>query len=343
MVAGDEELGVARLACAAMGTRFEFLLHGGERGLGWRDLIAAGEAAQDEVLLWHRRLSAFESSSVLSHIHRSGGEWCYVDAETFGLLVLCREMWEVTEGAFDPTVGRLMQAWGLRGESFDGEEVEAARALTGMGLVELDEARRGVRLRVEGVRLDLGAIGKGWALDRAAEVLAEAGVNSALLHAGTSSVKGIGRGPEGARWRVAVGSWVDAPVVEVRDCALGVSAPHGRRGETPSGSVGHVIDPVTHVPVDLGADGRGACHDGKVVCAAAVARSAAVADALSTALLVRPALLNAVAVAALGTGEKPCATAAMFAKRAGADVHWNVRELSESVTRTNTKRECVHV
>lgn len=280
MTAVDEH-GLVRLACAAMGTRFELVLHG-------RDpvhLRAAGEAALDEVLLWHARLSAFESSSVVSAINRSAGAWCRVDSETFGLLELCRGMWEATRGAFDPTVGRLMRAWGMREVEYDAAEVERAMGATGMQFVELNEGR-GVRLLHPGVRLDLGAIGKGWALDRARGVLVYAGVEHALMHGGTSSVMAMGMAPAGDEWKVAIGDKAGSPVVALRGATLGVSAHAGRVVQAAGVGRGHVIDPVT---------GQAGVLDGaRGQMAAVMAESASVADALSTALLIRPELLEEV-------------------------------------------------
>jgi thiamine biosynthesis lipoprotein len=296
-----DERGQVRLACAAMGTRFEVLLHGGDPA--W--LHAAGEAALDEVLLWHGRLSAFEPSSVVSAINRSGGEWCRVDGETFALLRLCREVWERTGGAFDPTVGALMRAWGFRGEPMDDAAVGRARASTGMRLVELDEDGKRVKLRAPGVRLDLGAVGKGWALDRAAGVLREGGVENALMHGGTSSVIGMGVGADGDAWRVAVGAEADSPRVELRNAALGVSAHRGRQVIADGVEVGHVIDPRAKRPV--------AMDNAEAECAAVVHASAAMADAFSTALLLRPELRL----------ELECSTAVLM--RRGDGIGWEVR------------------
>ncbi len=89
----------------------------------------------------------------------------------------------------------------------------------------------------EGGMLDFGAVGKGWALDRAAEVVRECGVRCALLHGGTSSVVGIGA-PEGAEgWKVGVRSEGEGMEVMLKDAAMGVSAPRGFRGEGSSDAV----------------------------------------------------------------------------------------------------------
>jgi thiamine biosynthesis lipoprotein len=234
-------------------------------------------------------LTVFEATSVVSAINRSwgdsGGAWCRVDMETFGLLKLCRKVWERTGGVFDPTVGALMRALGFRESGLDAAEVERARACTGMELVELDAGACRVRLLDPGVRLDLGAVGKGWAVDRAVAVLREAGVENALIHGGTSSVMGIGVGPQGRPWRVAAGPGPESPRVELRDAAMGVSAQRGRVVVGQGRVVGHVVDPA-------GDAARSAVVAG-VETAVVVHASAAMADALSTALLLRPGMQGA--------------------------------------------------
>src|SRR6185503_18822078 len=104
------------------------------------------------------------------------------------------------------------RCWGFMGGSGTMPEpaaVERARALVGPGLVELDERASTVRFRREGVMIDLGAIGKGYAIECAVEVLRDAGVTSALLHGGTSTVYGLGTPPESSEWKVAIGRPLD--------------------------------------------------------------------------------------------------------------------------------------
>jgi thiamine biosynthesis lipoprotein len=141
--------------------------------------------------------------------------------------------------------------------------------------------------------LDLGAIGKGYAIERAAEVLREAGVTSALLHGGTSSVQALGHPPDAAFWKVAIerpqpgpgspSTWlaIQPPAsspgllatVPLCDEAMSVSAVWGKSFQAEGRTFGHVIDPRTGQPA------TGA------VLAAVVLPSATETDALSTALL----------------------------------------------------------
>jgi thiamine biosynthesis lipoprotein len=164
------------------------------------------------------------------------------------------------------------------GQLPDPQSLADARANVGMHLIELDRVRSTVRFRREGVMLDLGAIGKGYAVQQAAELLREAGVASALLHGGTSSIYAIGHPPEAEAWLVAIENHADPqlpPVatIPLRDESLSVSAVWGKSFSAGGRNYGHVLDPRTGEPT---------CA---ALLAAVVVPSATDADALSTALL----------------------------------------------------------
>jgi FAD:protein FMN transferase len=277
---GGRAGGPLRLACEAMGARFEVALFGGGSGGGDDParLRAAGEAAVAEINHWHERLSFFEASSFISYINeRAANHPVPCDGDMFRLLLLCRDVWRDSQGAFDPTVAALMRAAGFREMARDPAAIADALSATGFQHVTLDESNHTIRFAHRGIELDLGAIGKGWALDRAADILRQVGITSALIHGGTSSVIAIGSPPDAAAWRISLrapDADLSAPVITLLDSALGVSAPHGRVVDLPGGSAGHVLDPRT---------GQSAA---KAALAAVIGDSAAAADAWSTALLV---------------------------------------------------------
>lgn len=259
------------LSIHAMGTRFEFVLTGATEP----SLRAVGEAALEEVQRLHAALSVFQPESMLSFINRTACERAVrLDEDMWNLMNLCDRVHRDSEGAFDPTVGVVMQRLGLHpGEGADGP-------IGWADLVELDEEERTIRLRHRGVRIDLGAIAKGFALDCSAAVLREHGVEAALLHGGTSSVIAIGSPPDREGWRVSIRSAGESIEVDLADRALGVSAPRGRIAACEGGSVSHVIDPRSEHSAE------------RVDTTAVVGSSAGVADAWATALVVlggRPA------------------------------------------------------
>ncbi len=193
------------LARNAMNTRFELVLHGTRPA----SLRAAGEEALTEVERIEAQLSLFRSSSEIARVNALAAyEPVRVSPEVFRLLAHAQQLTAETGGAFDITLAPLLRCWGLLGRS-DGrlpsaDELAAARALCGMALVELNRAQLTVRFAREGVMLDLGAIGKGYAVEQAADILREAGVTSALIHGGTSTVYALGTPPEAEAWKIAI-------------------------------------------------------------------------------------------------------------------------------------------
>jgi thiamine biosynthesis lipoprotein len=154
--------------------------------------------------------------------------------------------------------------------------------------VEFDEEACTLRFTRPGIQIDLGAYGKGYAIERAIDLLRENGVTSALLHGGTSSVKTIGAPPDNADWQINLPQSLkecgDQVTVILRDQALSVSATYGKSFMLDGQEYGHVLDPRSAEPV-IGAQA-----------AAVIGPSAADCEALSTALLVLgPSWLSALA------------------------------------------------
>lgn len=245
-----------RVASLAMRTRFEIVLWDRERSDA--DLRAAGEEALREIAETETLLSAYRSDAVLYQLN----EQIRDTAGTFALpsrlaifVPLALLLSGLTGGAFDPTLG----------------DADAVTINPGEDFV-VDWREQFIATSRPGVRFDAGAIGKGYALDRARDVLQEVGIGNALLHGGTSSVVALGKEPGGGDWRVAIASpnRLRDPVAvwHLRDGeAMGVSANYERAD--------HIVDPRTKHPVTQSR-----------LTAALNRGSAAAADAVSTALLV---------------------------------------------------------
>lgn len=261
-----------------MATRFEFALHG-DRPVALR---AAAEEALDEVERIENQLSLYRPHTDIARVNaRAAQEAVRISAETFRLLERARTLSELTGGAFDITAGPLVRVWGFHdgtGRMPTAAKLDAARRQVGWRRVLLDPEEFTVRFDGAGGMLDLGAVGKGYALDRAAALLREAGVESALLHGGTSTVVALGAPPDAASWRLALPAGPDGTAgetISLRDESLSVSAVWGRSFVDSAGlRLGHVLDPRSGVPVE------------GVRMAAAALSSATDSDALSTALLV---------------------------------------------------------
>ena len=236
-----------RMARFAMRTRFEIVLWDARRDPA--DLQAAAEEALQEVTDTESLLSAYrpDASLFLLNQQLAFREGTYsVPPQLAAFLANALSISSLTDKAFDPTLG------------------DAA-------YVTVDATNQTITTTRPGVRFDPGAIGKGYALDRARDALREAGVRNALLHGGTSSVTVLGNEPGKDGWGIAIASPVEnnapATVWTLRDGdSLGVSANHGR--------LDHVRDP------------RSGSSTLRTQLAAVLTRSATLADALSTALLV---------------------------------------------------------
>jgi len=263
-----------RVHRAAMACRFEVTLSG-EDGKH----VPAAREALDEVDRIEAALTVFRPTSDLVQLNqRAAREPVPADEELFGLLSLCQDLHGRTEGAFDITSTPLSRCWGFmrrQGRVPQAEEIEAVRPLVGMGGVELDALRRTVRFRREGTELNLGSIGKGYALRRVAVLLRARQVRHALLSAGGSSVLALG-GRDGG-WVVDLCSrQVKARLgrVRLRNAALATSGAGEQFVEIGGRRYGHVLDPRTGWPVS------------GVLSATVVTADAAVADALATAFFV---------------------------------------------------------
>jgi thiamine biosynthesis lipoprotein len=264
-----------------MATRFEIVLHGANPVA----LRAAGEEALEEVDRVEALLSLYRNTSEIAHVNaRASREPVRVSPPVFRLLEQARRLSEETGGAFDITIAPLVRCWGFMGATGHmppPEAVAAAREKVGWNLVDLDAPNFTVRFAREGVMLDLGALGKGYAIERAAEILRDDGVTSAILHGGTSTVHAIGHPPDSDAWKIAIERPVEdssmppslLATVPLKDESLSVSAIWGRSFQSGDKTYGHVIDPRTGQPVEA------------ALLSAVALSSATETDALSTALL----------------------------------------------------------
>ncbi len=244
-----------RVAAAAMGTRFEIVLLGENRGY----LRAAGEAALARVEEAHRAFTRFDQASLLAHLRRSAPRPVAVDRETLAMFEALACVARQSDGAFDPYYHNPagMAEWPIT-----------------------DRDRRTVAFPAAACDPDLGGCAKGFAVDWAVTVLREAGIEQAFVQGGTSSMFGLGAPPGSPGWRVALGPQTDDPVVPLRDqglaCSASMTMREGRR-------IPHLVDRGT---------GRVLMSDHRAV---VVGPSAGLADAWATAAAVtgtRPTLLE---------------------------------------------------
>ena len=273
------ELRVARRAMACL---FEVIFNVGD----YPQATEWAVEALDLVEQLEDRLTVYRESSELLRLNTAAGLGAAsVAPDLMQLLLRSRELHTWTDGAVDVAAGRLVRAWGFlarQGRTPSEEVLAEAKAHSGMHLVECDAEASTVRFHRRGVELNLGSIGKGYAIDRAIELLRRRGAVDAFVHGGQSSVRASGhrhrsggaqRGwPVGLRDPLRPGRRL--ATFHLVDAALGTSGSgtqffveNGRR-------LGHILDPRSGRPAD------------GVLSATVVASSAADADALATALYV---------------------------------------------------------
>ena len=225
-----------------------------------------------------RELTTYDPASPLMRLNGAAGKGeSAIPADLFRVLREAHGLWQATRGSFDPTIGPLLRLWAQakRTDRLPSEaEIAAARRLVGFDKVKLVPPDHAA-LPLEGMAVDLGGIGKGYAVDRMIDRLRELGVTAALVNFGESSVGALGAptGEEGWELWVRRGRRRIGPI-RMKDAALSTSRTLARRRTIGGTRIGDIIDPRNGRP--LTAD-----------CQATVrTRSATEAEAWSKALLI---------------------------------------------------------
>ena len=286
---------LVHLSRKAMAGEFEICLPIAIAG----EATAAALKALDLVQSLEAQLSFFRPDSDISEINRRAADAAVeVEPRLFALLQTAMQLWRDSGGVYDLTAAPLWEAWGFArraGAIPSPEQLAEARALVGGQWLELDDANKTIRFLRRGVRLNLGSIGKGYAIDRAVEHLLAAGVADFLVHGGQSSVaaRGSAAGPlktaaasnrppaaPAARspWKIGVKDPLRDErrlgQVELNDRALGTSGAQFQSFRHRGRRYGHILDPRTGWPAD------------SLLSVTVLAPTAAEADALSTAFYV---------------------------------------------------------
>jgi len=241
------------------------------------------ERAFDEVARLESVLSNWRADSEVSRMNAAAASGpVAVSADLLVAVGAALRFAQETGGAFDPTVEPLVRAYGLRGPEgilpgAGSPPAAGDAAPVGWRGVRIDPAHRTVAFALEGMGIDFGGIGKGIALDAAAEVLRSDGVEAALLDF-AGQVLVFGTGPDAGGWNVGIADPDDrtAPAVTVRLAAgsLATSGNSERAVVRDGRRIGHILDPRTGLPV---------AWDGSV---SVLAADATTADALTKAMFV---------------------------------------------------------
>ncbi len=260
------------LAACAMPRPRETLLQGQTMGSAWTVKIAGRLPAAPEELRTgvqasfdavNLALSTWRPDSALSRFNADDrGEWMDVDPDLAEVMHYALELSEHSGGAYDVTVGPLVNLWGFGPDPAThrvpaAADIDAARTRVGWRKVEVDVSQRRAR-KQPGVRVDLSSLGKGHGVDRVAEYLDSRGVANYLIDL-SGKLRARGHNAAGAWWRVAVerpgpddgsdAAALQTIVVTLRNESIATAGDYRRFFEADGRHYSHIIDPRTGQPV----------------------------------------------------------------------------------------------
>jgi len=235
-------------------------------------VIVFSEAKRIENLL-----SKYIPESEISRLNRTGK--LKVSADTFYIIKKSKEFWQETKGAFDISVTPLVELWGFSDQKYKvpGETlIKETLKLVGSDKIILHENDNVVEFKLPGMKIDLGGIAKGFALDCAVVKLKQNNISSCLINAG-GQVYALGKGPEGS-WRIAIQNPRKkqfSKIIELKDKSISTSGDYEQFFLNNGRRYCHIINPITGYPADSG-----------IFSVTAISNSGLAADALSTAAFI---------------------------------------------------------
>lgn len=275
----EDDAVLLRFARQAMATTFEVVLP-----FGTPHAHIAADAALDEIDRLEAQLTVYRDDSEVSRLNANAAAApVIVEENLFQLFARAQVLHEQTAGAFDIAVGALIKTWGFhrrQGRMPSDAERAAALAMCGMRHVHLDPERHSVAFAGPGVEINLGSIGKGFALDQVMRwIHRQWQVKNVLIHGGHSSIFARGHEPGAKRgWSIGLLDPDDhtnrLAVLRLHNRGLGTSAAAQQNFVHEGRRLGHILDPRTGRPAE------------GMRMATVTAPTAAEADALATAFFI---------------------------------------------------------
>lgn len=252
----------------AMDTFMHFTVYGNS---------SAGAHARDEIQSLDQLLSVTDETSEVYAINHRTAPARELSPELTALLEQSLILSRQTDGAFDPTVYPVVRAWGFTTEDYHVPEQEELECLLALVDHTAPVLNTNILTLPDGVQLDFGGIAKGWAGDRAAQLLRSQGVTCGILRLG-GNIHTIGTKPDGSLWNIGIedpDTGGTLATLGVADLAVVTSGSYQRFFTANGQTYHHIIDPATGYPVDNGLSS-----------VTVVGKYGARCDALSTALFV---------------------------------------------------------
>ena len=259
-----EQENIHRFTHKAMATLYEILIE-------YDDKVYAEQTAKatfDEIDRLEEELSRFLPNSEISMINNlQVGDKFLLSEDTLECLIQSQKLFDITNGAFDITIGNQKENW--EKENFSSEHLNANESIPSSQKFDINEFEHTITVLSDDLNIDLGGLGKGYALDKVCDLLLEWEIENAFIHGGGSSVKSIGNLSNFNGWPITISN-PNNPKQTLADILIknfSISASGIKKGN-------HIFDPVMEKPIT------------KRKAAWAIAGSAALSDALSTAFMI---------------------------------------------------------
>lgn len=257
----SESLAAVHQQRYSMGTMFDIVVY--HAGRAETERVVA--KALQEILRLEGVMSHYRADSDLTKLNRrAGGESVIVDPSLHDVIRASLAVSHRSGGRFDVTIAPLLRTWkraAARGSRPSPEEIADAKRCVGYQNIEMEDPSL-IRLRSSCAEIDLGGIGKGYAVDRAFAILRSAGIRHAMINAGGSSIMAIGAPPNRKGWPVLLGQ----SVLLLSGNSVSTSQ------QDPATPYGDIVDALRGVPAESRMQ------------VSVIGPSATVADALSTTL-----------------------------------------------------------
>ena len=250
-------------------------------------LKAKGKNAQAVIDESFRRIAALEDNIIadIAKIETAAGDsdFVQVSQDTYEILRIAQEYSQLTNGAFDITIGAAVELWNIGGNNSrvpSNEEIETVKQFVGYEHLYLREEDHSARLDLKGVKVDLGALAKGYAVDLVRQIYIDNGITDGLIDFGTSTIYAFGNkriGLKNPRQPDTI-----YKVIDVKDAAISTSGDYIKYFIVDGRRYHHILDPRTCEPAQSGVSSVSVIVDGSDE------HCAMTADILSTAAFVNP-------------------------------------------------------
>ena len=266
---------------STMGTTFHIQLVEKKQSSEPEKLVSQVNARLESV---NSLMSTWRENSEISRFNQSPEQtWFPLSADTYFVIELAQKISQQTQGAFDITVGPLVDLWGFGARASDDQipdeaQIKQALAKTGYQHLRLNPKEHKIKKQIP-LQINLSAIAKGFAVDRLAELLDAQGYTAYLVEIG-GEIRVRGRKPDGSYWKLAIESPIPQArqayqILTLTDEALATSGDYRNYFENQGQRYSHIIDPTTGKPIT---------HNLESV--TVISATTAQADALATALMV---------------------------------------------------------